>query len=235
MIAAIHQPHYLPYCGYLDKWDQADLLILLDDAQFTRGGWQNRNYIKTPHGRQLLTAPVRHNGFQTLRETEIDYTRRWDHAHTRTLEQAYARAPYRHLLSTVTTEVYCRTWARLSELAIGCTLSLGRQFRIETPTKLSSNLNVPGRGSQRLADLCRAVGADAYLAGDGSRVYLDEQPFKEAGIEVVWQGFAHPRWPQLHPRHGFLNNLSALDLLLNTGPDARTVLRSPRLFAEAAR
>ncbi|MFD3314745.1 WbqC family protein [Streptomyces sp. NPDC058656] len=232
-IVAIHQPHYLPYTGYLDKWDQADLFILLDDAQFTRGGWQNRNYIKTSRGRHLLTAPVRHDGFRPLSETEIDYTRRWDHAHIRTLEHAYTRATYRHLLSTITTEIYCRKWTTLSELAIGCTLTFGRHFRIETPTVLASSLNVPGSSSQRLADLCRAVGADAYLAGDGCRVYLDQQPFDKAGIEVLWQGFTHPRWHQLHHQHGFLSHLSALDLLLNTGPDARAVLRSPRLFAGA--
>lgn len=57
---AIHQPHYLPYTGYLDKWDQADLLILLDDAQFSRGGWQNRNAVKTAEGSRMLTVPVRH-------------------------------------------------------------------------------------------------------------------------------------------------------------------------------
>ncbi|MCX4976462.1 WbqC family protein [Streptomyces sp. NBC_00620] len=232
---AIHQPHYLPYCGYLDKWDQADLLILLDDAQFTRGGWQNRNCIKTTQGRHLLTVPVRHAGFRTLRETEIDYTRRWDRAHIRTLEQAYARAPHRHLLSAVTAEVYCQRWKALSELGIGCTLAFGRQFSIETPTVLASSLNVPGSSSQRLADLCRAVGADAYLAGDGCRVYLDEQPFNRVGVEVLWQDFTHPHWQQLHDRHGFLSHLSALDLLLNTGPEeARAVLRGARLFAGAA-
>ncbi|WP_405908740.1 WbqC family protein [Streptomyces sp. NBC_00828] len=231
---AIHQPHYLPYCGYLDKWDQADLFILLDDAQFTRGGWQNRNFIKTEQGCHLLTAPVRHEGFRPLSGTALDYTRRWDRSHIRTLQQAYAQAPHRHLLSTHIEEVYCRTWSVLSELAIGCTLSFGRQFRIETPTVLASSLNVPGSSSQRLADLCRAVGADAYLAGDGCRVYLDEQPFDKAGIEVLWQGFTHPRWRQLHGRHGFLSHLSALDLLLNTGPDALFALRGPRLLAGAA-
>ncbi|GAV38288.1 WbqC family protein [Streptomyces acidiscabies] len=231
---AIHQPHYLPYCGYLDKWDQADLLILLDDAQFTRGGWQNRNYVKTAQGRQLLTVPVQHEGFRPLRETRIDHTRRWDRAHRRTLEQAYAQAPYRYLLPLITEETYYRRWPSIGELALGSTFCLGRHFGIPTPTVLASTLRVPGSGSRRLADLCRAVEADAYLAGDGSRVYLDERPFEEAGIEVVWQNFVHPRWPQLHHRHGFISHLSGLDLLLNTGPDALTVLRGTRLFTGAA-
>lgn len=166
----------------------------------------------------------------------IDYSQPWVRTHTRTLSQAYTRAPYAHLLSSFLEEVYCRRWRSLSELTVQCTVTLGRMFDIETPTVLSSTLgSIPGRRSERLAALCRAVDADTYLAGDGCAVYLDRQPFDEAEIEVLWQKFAHPRWPQLHRQHGFLTHLTALDLLLNTGPDARAVLRGPRLFAEAAR
>jgi hypothetical protein len=229
---AIHQPHYLPWTGYVEKWDQADLFLILDDAQFSRGGWQNRNAIKTAGGRQMLTVPVRHGGFRSLRDVEIDYSRPWQRTHIRTLQQAYAQAPHRHLLGTFLAEVYCRQWGSLGDLAVRCTLTLGRMLGIETPVVRSSTLApVPGRRSDRLAALCRQLGADVYLAGDGCRVYLDDQPFHEAGIEVRWQGFTHPTWPQLHRKLGFVSHLSALDLLLNTGPEARTVLRGPHMFA----
>ena len=47
MIAAVHQPQYLPWLGYFDKIDKADIFVLLDTVQFKKNEWQNRNKIKT--------------------------------------------------------------------------------------------------------------------------------------------------------------------------------------------
>ncbi|MBI3637246.1 MAG: WbqC family protein, partial [Candidatus Rokubacteria bacterium] len=47
MKVAIHQPHYLPWLGYLAKWAAADVFIVLDTVQYEKNGWQNRNRIKT--------------------------------------------------------------------------------------------------------------------------------------------------------------------------------------------
>ena len=55
---AIHQPHYLPWLGYLAKWAAADVFVFLDTVQYTKNGWQNRNRIKTATGPQWLTVPV---------------------------------------------------------------------------------------------------------------------------------------------------------------------------------
>ena len=55
---AIHQPHYLPWLGYLAKWAAADVFVFLDTVQYVRNGWQNRNRIKTAAGPRWLTVPV---------------------------------------------------------------------------------------------------------------------------------------------------------------------------------
>ena len=58
MKVAIHQPHYLPWLGYLAKWAAADLFVFLDTVQYEKNGWQNRNRIKTQAGATWLTVPV---------------------------------------------------------------------------------------------------------------------------------------------------------------------------------
>ncbi|HCK78514.1 MAG TPA: hypothetical protein DHW34_00685 [Actinobacteria bacterium] len=81
------------------------------------------------------------------------------------------------------------------------------------------------RGSQsgRLLEICQHFGASRYLSGNAAKSYLDNQLFDNAGIEVVWQDYAHPSYPQLHGE--FVPYLSALDLILNVGPESPKVIR----------
>ena len=58
MIVAIHQPQYLPWLGYFDKMLKADVFCYLDNVQYKKNEWQNRNRIKTAMGWQWLTVPV---------------------------------------------------------------------------------------------------------------------------------------------------------------------------------
>jgi hypothetical protein len=68
---------------------------------------------------------------------------------------------------------------------------------------LRSSAMKPGAKSDMVLNLCREVGADAYLAGSGaSKGYLDVAAFERAGIRVVWQDFAHPRYTQHSGRGG---------------------------------
>jgi hypothetical protein len=47
LIVAVHQPQYLPWIGYFDKMRRADVFCYLDDVQYKKNEWQNRNRIKT--------------------------------------------------------------------------------------------------------------------------------------------------------------------------------------------
>ena len=52
MILAAHQPQYLPWLGYLHKIASADVFLILDDVQYKKNKWQNRNRIKSTEGWQ---------------------------------------------------------------------------------------------------------------------------------------------------------------------------------------
>src|SRR5215470_5119272 len=95
MVLTIHQPAYLPWLGYFDRIAQSDAFIFLDNVQFERNSFTNRNRIKTANGPIWLTVPVRLNGHldQTILATEIDERRDWRRKHLRAIEQNYRRAP----------------------------------------------------------------------------------------------------------------------------------------------
>src|SRR3972149_1176051 len=82
------QSNYIPWKGYFDMIAAVDEFILLDDVQYTRRDWRNRNQIKTPSGLQWLTVPVEVKGkySQKIRDTEIHGTE-WAASHWKSLWQ----------------------------------------------------------------------------------------------------------------------------------------------------
>lgn len=229
MLVAIHQPHYFPWLGYIDKLDRADLFIYLDHVQYERGGWQNRNFIKTANGAIRLTVPVRRGALQEpLLDKVMDDSRPWRRNHAATMRQAYRRAPFLDLYPHIVDVTVEAAEERLVELNLRCCSLVADAFGVTTPTLRSSELGpVHGAKSDMLVELCRRVGATAYLSGDGAG-YLDEQAFVAARLDVVRQRFNHPTYRQQHMQHGFIARLSVVDLLLNEGQAAPDVLRTAR-------
>ena len=94
LIVAVHQPQYLPWLGYFDKMRTADVFCYLDNVQYKKNEWQNRNRIKTAHSRQWITVPVRYRFPQKINEVEINNTQKWHKKHLQALITNYSKAPY---------------------------------------------------------------------------------------------------------------------------------------------
>ncbi len=94
MRVGIHQLHYLPWLRYFEKIQSCDVFVVLDDIQFNKNGWQNRNRVKTSSGAVLLTVPVQMKFAQRLGEVRIDERTPWRKKHWKTIEQSYGRAPF---------------------------------------------------------------------------------------------------------------------------------------------
>ena len=58
MILAAHQPHYLPWLGYLDKVAKADLFVVMDDLQYEAQNFQNRQRLKLADGARWVHVPL---------------------------------------------------------------------------------------------------------------------------------------------------------------------------------
>ncbi len=230
MIVAVHQPHYLPWLRYVDKMARSDVFVLLDDAQYTKNGWQNRNRIKTATGWTYLTVPVTVAFGASINEVRIAATERWAQRHRNALVTNYARAPYFRRYWDFFDEVYGRPWERLAELNSYLLLGLCSVLGIRTHLVLSSELGVPGRASARLVEICRRLGATGYLTGDYAAAnHLDVHLFEEAGIQVTCQNWQCPRYPQQFEQVGFVPDLSVVDMLFNVGPASLDLLLRRRL------
>lgn len=230
MIVAIHQPHFLPWLGYFDRMRKADLFILLDHVQFERSNFQNRVKVKSNHGTLWLTVPVQ-RGSQTdsILDKKVldgwDGKSSWGERSFLSLRIPYARAPFFERYAARVQELLKTSWKRLVDLDLATIEFLRGELGIRTPMLRSSQLAVPGQKADLIFNLCKAVGADAFLAGlGGSRRYIDADAFARAGIRVLYQEFAHPAYRQQPNPESFVPGLSTLDLLFNEGPRAAEML-----------
>jgi hypothetical protein len=218
MIISIHQPQYLPWLPYFLKIEESDLFIFLDTVDFQKNGLQNRNQIKTAQGAHWLTVPVQQQLGQKIRDVKIDNRNNWRRKHWQTLQQCYQKAPAFKDYEKDIEALYMREWEDLSELNIELTTMMLRWMNIRTPIVRSSQMNATGTASELVLNICREAGATCYISGTGGANYLEPESFAEAGIEIVYRSSMLPEaYPQLFPKAGYINYLSALDILLNCG------------------
>ena len=230
MKVAIHQPQYLPWLGYFDKMAQVDCFVVLDNVQFKKNEWQNRNRIKAASGWQWLTVPVLHRFPQRISEVRVNHRAAWPRKHLQALLSSYSGTPFFEVHRPFFEEVYAREWARLADLNLATLRYLAEALGIRPKLLLASSLPARQGRTERLVAICRALGADTYLSGAGARGYLDLGCFEEAGIGVDFQAFQCPSYPQ---RFGpFVPDLSVVDLLFNCGQGSLEVLRHGRIIGE---
>lgn len=225
MIVAVHQPQYLPWIGYFDKMRRADVFCYLNDVQYKKNEWQNRNRIKTAQDWQWLTVPVQYRFPEKINEVRINNTTQWSKKHLQALKTNYSRAPYFKAYISIFEDTFSRDWELISELNIHLIERLKDALQMqEKKTVISSELTLREDPTDRLIDICKVLGADTYLAGQGGADYMDMARFEKNGLKLILQEFAHPVYSQLFG--DFQSHLSIVDLLFNCGPESMDMIRS---------
>jgi hypothetical protein len=221
---AIHQPQYLPWLGYVDKVDRCDIFCLLDTVQYKKNEFQNRNRIKTAQGWQWLTVPVTYRFPQRIKEVAVNQTVDWRRKHFQALKTNYGKAPFFATYIERFAEFYQKSHDLLVEVNFAFIRLLMELLGLEQRLVLASSLPVgTDDPTLRLVEICQAVGGDTYLSGRDGAKYLDEAIFRNQNIQVLFQDFIHPEYPQCY--HPFEPNLSIVDLLFNCGPESLTMIR----------
>ncbi|MDB5430653.1 MAG: hypothetical protein JWP35_1769 [Caulobacter sp.] len=217
--AAIMQPTWLPYLGYFQLISAADVFVFLDDVQFARRSWQQRNRILTSVGEeQLLTVPVKKADRDTLiAEIEIDDGQPWRPKQLNAIRHAYASRPhFAEGFAFLEEQLAREPNGRLADLTCGLTEAAARRTGLTTPFVRAGALTTEGARSDHLLGICRAIEADAYLSPTGSADYMEEDGvFAAAGFPVRFKPFEPREYPQ--GRDGFTPYMSFVDALMNVG------------------
>ena len=165
---AIHQPEHFPYMGFFQKMQYADIFVILDDVQYTKGNWQNRNrFLNKNEIDEFFTIQVEKKAYKKLiNEVEVS-DNNWQHKVVKKLEYNFG---------IDFTDLYSEK--KLIDINMKSIDWVRDRLGIETPMFLSSNLDINTKSTQRLVDIVSKFGTE-YISGEGGKLYLDESLFTD--------------------------------------------------------
>ena len=221
-LVGIHQPNFLPWLGFFDKIRRARHFVLLDDVQFPKGGhgnYVNRTQVLVAAAPAWVTVPVvrAFHGTRSISQIEINDDTPWREKLLRTVEMNYRRAPHFSAVYPQLVTLIQLPTTSLLELNVNAIKAIVSGLNLDVRNLvLSSTIAVQGRATERLIELVRGTGGDAYLAGGGAQGYQEDNRFAAANVALVYQDFQHPTYPQQGASQ-FVPGLSIVDALMNCG------------------
>jgi hypothetical protein len=223
---AIIQSNYIPWKGYFNIIKCSDEFVILDDVQYTRRDWRNRNLIKTRAGLKWLSIPVDVKGQYNIKIQDV-YTAglEWRKDHWNQIYEAYRKSEYFHMFAKHFEELYLGSEEQnLSLINLKFITLINSLLGIQTPVRWSAEFNTPDEKSERLVHICMSLGADEYISGQAAKAYLDVDLFSQNGIRMLWADYSgYPVYRQLFPP--FEHGVSIIDLLFNEGPHIHQFLK----------
>ncbi|HWS60589.1 MAG TPA: WbqC family protein [Flavobacterium sp.] len=199
-------PTYFPSISNFVAIAQAENIVFEMEDNFQKQTNRNRTYIYSPNGIQLLNIPIKHSkeAHQKTKEIKIENDFNWQKQHFKSLEAAYRTSPFFEFFEDEILPIFEKKHQFLMDLNFETmefvTKCLRMKFDYETSIEYFHEQN-----PNHILDFRHLV--------EGKK---DKSQF-----ESYTQVF--------DDKHGFLNNLSILDLLFNEGKFALDYLKKQKL------
>lgn len=222
MRLGIMQPYIFPYAGYWQLIHAVDQFVILDDVNFIKRGFINRNSILVNGKACRFSIPVKKASQNKLIcECEVLFPKEEKQKFLKTITLAYKNAP-------VFTEVF-----PMLEQIVKCDITDLTDFALNSMIVLCDYLNIGTKfiksselvkrkdviGQERIIEICKVLNADEYINPCGGKQLYSKLRFEEEGIhlyflepamsDIVYKQFGNP----------FVPNLSIIDLLMFNTPD----------------
>lgn len=223
MIVGIHQPDFLPWLGFFNKYRKSDVFVILDhtennprDSNF----WGRRVRIIAngqPHWLSIpLTKPSGKVG-QSISEMTLNLNdRKFLKKNLSTISQSYSKAPFFDQIFPLVEAYFNHESHKLLERNMSFILEIGNQLNFDTNVVYSSDLNCKMSSTDLLIEIIKNVDGTDYLSGTGAGGYMKEESFTENGIGLQLNDFSFIPYNQVNTNE-FVPGLSILDTLMNLG------------------
>jgi hypothetical protein len=226
-IVTIHQPNYLPWIGLFSKIKKSNQFVIADTFTIGDQSTVNRNKIRTNTGWMYLTIPLNHN-IRGMRICDIPLPsdKSWQRNHWRSIYANYSRTAYFNDYKFFFENLYLKNFKYICEINLEIIDYLLKCFHIEVDMKRASNMDIDQSlaATDLIVEVLSKTRGDIYLSGPSGRDYMIFEKFTEHNIGLKFIKFIHPEYNQRYP--GFVPNMSAIDLLFNTGPQAGTLIEN---------
>lgn len=231
---AIMQPGYLPWLGFFELMHNCDLFVFLDDVQYTKKDWRNRNRIRIKEGWMWLSVPVlyKNKSGQLIKDVKINNQQRWKKKHLNAIRFNYHKTKYFKNYFSEISDLYENDWTYLCLLDTSFITYLKGKLNITTPGIFSSSLNIKNKKSKKILEICKLLEAGELYDSKAAANFLEVSLFQSEGIKVKFQDYSHPVYNQVF--NPFIPYMSVIDLLFNCGPDSLNVILGRKLFTQVS-
>lgn len=219
MKCAIMQPTFLPWAGYFNLIGKVDTFVFLDDAQFEKNSWQNRNKILVDNQIHWITVPVSHQShLQKINQTMISTKEKWNSRLVKTISQNYSKHPFFSEIGFIIEIIKNNTFENLSSLNCCLIKNVIDRMNLQAKILQSSSLGINGIRTDRLIKILEHIGATEYLSPVGARGYLETDKFEEkTSVKLHYQEFILDKYSQFKNKGEFASHLSFIDVVCNIG------------------
>lgn len=225
----ILQSNYIPWKGYFDLLNSADVFVIYDEVQFTRRDWRNRNKIVLNGKSHWLTIPVETKGKYELPINQIKVSdHQWAKKHWASIRHAYGKAEHFANYEVQLAKAYedAAKLEYLTDINI-LFLELVSGF-LDINHNLAHSHQIPvieANPTGRLVEICQSLEAQRYISGPSAKQYIEKDQFTDAQIELYYANYTgYPEYGQTSET--FEHGVSILDLLMHEGRGARQHLKS---------
>ena len=200
---------------YFYKILKSEVFVILDDVQYQKNGFQNRNLIKTPTGSSYLTIPVICTSNSLIKDVKIG-NKIYISKILKTLKNNYSKAKYfRAVFDEINNLIEKNNYIKLSQLNNDLILLFLKLMNANVKIKYSSDFNLSSKKDDLILDLILALKQNNYITGSGGLNYINFEKFNKNKIELYEYNFNYINYQQLWKKLGFIKNLSIVDLLFN--------------------
>lgn len=224
MKVAIMQPYFFPYIGQFQLINMVDRFILMDDVQYIRHGWVNRNRILNPaDGVQYIIVPVRKHTHDTpIKRIVIANNHSWQRAILGQLQQYKQTAPYFTDVFKLVSECLSTNETSIARLNGHCFELVCNYIGIRFRKEIASTINLDYSEVKQTQDwalqVSRQLGATAYYNPPGGMKLYSKEHFAEYDIDL------HFVVPQLNSYDQgvkeFTPGLSIVDVMMYNSPSS---------------
>ena len=213
MIGAIMQPYFFPYIGYYQLVYAVENFVFLDDVNFIKKGYINRNVILLQGQRHEFSVPV----------AKISQNRHInDHHYTgdftqflSLIEQAYKKAPFFADIFPIVQSVALDSAQNVARKNANSIASVFSYLGIKRDFIFSSDVGLDAeyKGQDRILALCQTLGINRYRNAIGGQALYDTRRFAEKSIDLKF--IETKTRPYQQASAAFMPHLSMIDILMH--------------------
>lgn len=219
---AIIQPNYIPWIGYFKIIKNVDEFIFLDDVQYTKRDWRNRNFINSTKGKIMLSIPIltKNRYFQKICDAEC-LNDKWKKDHLTKIKDSYKDYPnFDEIFDILNKSYYKSNSKNLITNLYNILFEIMKFLKIKTKISFSKDIKSDKKKLDKLIDICKYKKANVYLSGPSASSYIDEKKINQNDLSLEYMHYDKYIYKVHNKNHNFTDNLSIIDLLMNEGKNS---------------